>query len=213
VATLRWNRIATNVATGAVGSERGNSQLTFTRAADFRIHAWRQSTPFGRRDLQLRSQVIAGQVNDQTGVFGTPIPVSRTLTVLVPDHALIDLEGRSARVAPSLPFPAATAPEDVRVIRNGFSNFDVQDADGASPAIGPCSPVPARLLDARRVNAAGLVTTANTTLMRSIHAIRTAEGRYGFLEIRMEPNPEQVTFTFVDADTEDVNPSGTQDCP
>lgn len=213
VASLRWNRISTQSRTGAVGSERGTSQLVFRREADFRITAWRQSTPFGRRDLQLRAQVMAGQVNDETGTFVAPVPVSRTLTLLVPDHALIDLEGRTVRLAPGLPFPAATPQEDVRVIRNGLSSFDVQDADGLDPAVGPCNPVPAKLLDLRQVDQGGLVAGATTGLMRSFHAVRTAEGRFGFLEIRVEPSPEQVTFTFVDAATVDVNPFGTQDCP
>lgn len=210
--SLRWNRIATIKASGGVRPDQGASLLVFTRESDFRVSDWRQSAPFGRRDQTMRAQLQAGQVNDLSGIPQLqPVPVTRTFFMM--GHVFIDLEAGMARHDTNLPTPMPLPGEDLRVVRTGFASFDVQAADGSSLAVAACQPIPAGLLDLRFVNQAGLVPAASTTVSRSYFAVRSREGRFGFLEVRVEPDPEQVTFTFVSGDTPSVNLTGTQHCP
>lgn len=209
--SLRWNRSGIDKTTGTVRVENGLSLLVFSRFGDYRIKGWRISMPFGRKDQALRGQIRAGQLNDQTGIPSlVPVPVTRTF--VIPSGIFIDFEGGSARPFVGLP-PPPQAGEDVRVDRVFLSEFKVQVLAGPPAGVVACLPAPAALLDLRVVDESAMLPSAQVAASRSLYGIQTADQNFAFLEVRVEPNPENVTVTWITSPSPVVNETGTVDCP
>jgi hypothetical protein len=231
-----WNRTSTASNGGAPTVERGRSRLIFDRNDDFRVKAWLDSTPFGRRDQALRAQVQGGQVNDQTGIpaattGGTTTPAPDPPVTAAWSPASDSLNALAVDVDLGISRPFTSNPLDPKVgdflggedfaIYLGVApppNPRVQVLSNTGGAVARCVgfPAPTQIGDIRNLIStsitAGNSTFATANGSQEVFGLRTPGGKFVILEVPAEPSTTQSIRYQVHTATS-FNASGTVDCP
>jgi len=220
---LRWNRNATDMASGTPRVSSGTSRLVFSRGPEgYALSSWTGDTPFGVTDPAWVEQVRGGQPRVGGGPGGPGGPAVQTLMfTLNPagnQFALLDLEGGAVSLSPA---PGVPSPADDIQIQLGGPAYQVTQLPGGPPNVtGFCTDdltVP-MLVDLRQANSAlGPFAAPGDPGRVNYFTVLSPAGVPSFLAISLAGAAGDIDFT-VDylvgqpGDTV-IHPAGTFDCP